>query len=1200
MRRGLAYFLFLLSGATALCYEVAWTRHLVLVFGSTTRAVALILAAYMLGLALGSEVGGRLADRVKRPAVLYALAEGLIGLLAFAFPWMVGAVRAGYLGLGTAATPVLFLGAFALLVVPTFLMGATLPLLVRATVTDVATTGSTVGRLYGANILGAVAGTALTGFWLMEAAGVMGATRWAAAVNLLIAVVGFIAFRHGNGACPRFPAPETGPVPVSAARNGDRPRFGTRAMRAALVSAFAAGLVGLAAEVLWTRLLTFTLQGFTYTFSAMLATFLLGLALGGFAFGRIASRTPDPARALVRLHVAIGVLAAAVLVALSYHYPISGALWDVAGSIAGRGGDVRVRHVLQLVMSSAVILLPPAFLMGGVFPLAAAAYRRELGDLGARIGRLYAVNTVGAVTGSLVAGFVLAPLAGLTWGAAWVAFLSIAAGAAVVVAGGDLSSRRWRTPLVGAIAVAGLLVVARPDVPFLERSHVFAGSKARENRLVETKSGAVCQVSVVENERERYRLLYTDEFEAAGTKPEYRYMRLLAHLPVALAADPSRVLVICFGTGTTTGSVSTHSAVKRLDVVEISPEVLDVADEFRAVNRDALHGAGRKDLDVAVHVDDGRNFVLRSKEQWGVITLEPLMPYTPAAIHLYTEDFYRECAPRLAPGGVMCQWIPLQGMSGDDFKRLVAAFVAVFPDSACFFVDGAVALIGGNELLKMEYARVAERLADPVAKIDLADVGFDDPVRALATFVAGGKELRAFVDGVPPVTDERPVLEFHPIPTRVVLKHLWENLQAMRDLRAKNERLPVDLGVAPDTDVETRLFLALRAGNHLLDGQVAMEESGLFAHLGDRQNAFTQASAARESFQLAVSVDPANDSARRAFESMERERETGLGNDALKTNDFTAAEAHFRRALEFRAAREEDYAWTRLAETLARAEKFEEALEAATEATRLFPRGLDARCERAYARAALGDIAGARDDCLRALEGESVDVITDVRLRHDAERALAAPVAADTRTFDERIDAALAGEKTARVPSALVLRVLAADSEVAFDRHFDSDLLKATYMTNADEERLGAFARLTLARPPKAAELARHVLLSQSTSNSGAVLDAAARLVAQTSPRLIPEVLRQDHPAAVLAATAKAAGTLHGFASVDPLLTLLLHADPAVRRAAQFALFSLVGDKAPGLGRLDPSAYPSSAYRGAVGDLRAWWVRERGNVESGR
>jgi predicted membrane-bound spermidine synthase/tetratricopeptide (TPR) repeat protein len=1198
MRRGLAYFLFLFSGATALCYEVAWTRRLVLVFGSTTTAVALILAAYMLGLALGSEAGGRLADRSRRPAVLYAAAEGLIGLYAFAFPWLVDAVRSVYLGLGTAATPVLFVGAFVLLLVPTFLMGATLPLLVRATVDDPSATGGVVGRLYGANILGAVLGTAATGFWLIEAAGVMGATRWAAGVNLAIAVVGFAAFRAATSS-PK----------ETAANDATTSAPASPAMRAALVSAFAAGLVGLAAEVLWTRLLTFTLQGFTYTFSAMLAIFLLGLALGGLAFGRVASRTTDPVRALARLHVAIGVLAASALLLLMSHYAITGKTWDLAGSIVGHA-DLRVRHIVQLLASSAVILLPPAFLMGGVFPLAAAAYRRGLGDLGARVGRLYAVNTVGCVMGSLVAGFVLAPTVGLTWGAAIVAMTSVAA-AFVVTAIGGRETRRFRGPLVGAAAVAALVFVADPGRPFLTRSQVFLGDKQRENRLVETKNGAVCQVSIVDNERERYRLLYTDEFEAAGTKPEYRYMRLLAHLPVALADDPSRVLVICFGTGTTSGSVSTHSAVKRLDIVEISPEVLSVADEFRAVNRDVLHGGGRSDLDVAVHVDDGRNFVLRSKEQWGVITLEPLMPYTPAAIHLYTEDFYRECAPRLAPGGVMCQWIPLHAMNVEHLRQLVAAFTAVFPDSAVFFADGAIALIGGNGPMKIPYARVAERLSDPAAKDDLAAVGFDDPVRALATFVAGGEALRTFAAGVDPVTDERPVLEFFPL-LNVPITHLWQNVQAMGELRDGYERLPVDLaGVANVDEVETRLYLALRAGQHLLHGARALEANGYIAKDRSRPPADAMAAAleARDAFRLAVSVDPDNQSGRRSLESLERALETAFGADALKHNELESAESHFRRALEFRSMRQEDVAWTRLAETLSRQEKFEDALEAATEATRLFPRGLDARCERAYARAALGDFDGAAADYRRALEGEDVETLEiadrpdeSLRLRHDAERAFAAPPSGAAKPeFDAQIDAAMSGAKTARVPATHVLRILAADHPAEFAAHFAPDFASAALPAKsaADDARVrAALRRLALAGPAgtsdAAARVLAHVLPLPPATDA-----AAADALATFDPARLADVLAAKRAPAVVVECIHAAQKVRGTRFVDRFIDLLLDPSLDVRTAAQRALFAQLGDKVPRLARLDPSAYPSKPYRDAVDDVRAWWVRERDHVDSG-
>lgn len=1199
MRRGLLVLLFVVSGAAALCYEVAWTRHLVLVFGNTTRAVALLLGAYMLGLALGSEVGGRLADRTRRPALWYAGFEVAIAAFALAFPWLVDVVRGVYLGLGSSATPVLFGLAFLLLVVPTFCMGTTLPLLVRATVEDPARTGRDVGVLYGANIVGAVLGAAGTGFWLMEAAGVLGATRWAAAANAAVGVVGWLAFR-GTAAAQ----PDAAPAPAAPAT--DTPEA-SRLRRAALVSAFAAGFVGLAAQVAWTRLLTIFLQGFTWTFTAILATFLTGLALGGWVFGRAASASRDPARLLVRLHLGVAVAAALTLWMLGNHLAVTRGTWSFAGNLAS---DLGTRHRLALVLGSAAVMLLPSFLMGGCFPVATALYQRGLSDLGARVGRVYAVNTAGCVLGSLVAGFVLHPWLGPSMSAAWVAVGALMAAEAVARTSGARPGPVFGS--VSLVACLSLLWFAAPSEPVLLRSHVFAGDRAREVELLDTLHGEVCTVSVVENTRERYRLLYTDEFEAAGTKPEYRYMRMLAHLPVALAADPSRTLVICFGTGTTSGSVATHSAVRELDIVEISPEVLEVDREFADVNRHVLTGAGRSDLTVRVHVDDGRHFVQRGgpggdASKWGVITLEPLMPYTPAAIHFYTEDFYRECAARLAPGGLACQWIPLQGMSGEHFPRLVASFVRVFPESALFFVDGAVALIGGPDGVKLDWRRVAERLSDPRVAEDLRSIGFDDPARALATFVASGETLRKF-GTVEPVTDEFPVLEFHPLPAGVVLPWLGQNVLHVAELRRSYERLPVDLTGAADAErAAEKLFVALRSGNDVLEGIVNLEESGVYARLGSNDRALVRLQDARQAYARALAIDPGNDTARRSFESLEREWRTIQGVSALERNDLAAAEKSLVRASEQRALRQADVAWTRLAEVRNRAEKFEAALEAACEATRLYPGGLLARAERAFARAALGDFEGASEDYSRALRDEPLDVLPP-RLRQDAERVLAAHPRetwfAAKLTYRhvpdlrERIAEALAGKGQGRIPPRLALRILRADDPDAFDERFE-DLVRGLVPRWGDSEpHRGAdglewIAALRLAAPG----IAGPSLVGCLEHDRPALFDPAAEALAELDPRLFAETLAAAKPGPAAAALARAAVRCTDRRVVRPLIRLLRADDAATRTAAHRALFSLTGGEAPGLATMDPDASTTEAYRRAIFDLEAWWAREQDAFE---
>ncbi len=1182
MRRTLVLVLFFLSGAAALAYQVSWTRHLVLVFGNTTRAISLILAAYMLGLALGSEVGGRLADRVRRPIVLYAVFEAAIGAFALAFPWLVGVVRGTYLGLGTAASPVLFVGAFVVLLVPTFLMGTTLPLLVRAMVADPRRTGANVGLLYGANTIGAVVGTAVAGFWLIESAGVLGSTRWAAGLNVLIGIGGLLV--------PLLPAAAAGlagaaPPPtedVAADPGAAPPRHRRRTAVAALVAVFAGGLVGLAAEVVWTRLLIFFLQGFTYTFSAMLSTFLLGLALGGFVFGRVASRTTRPAVLMGRLQLAVGVAGGGVLLLLTHHFEGTRAIWVFVGDTLGIEA-LRVRHIVTLVLASAVVLLPPAFLMGGVFPLAAAVFQRGLGDLGARIGRLYAVNTVGAVLGALLAGFVLAPLAGPAWSAVVVAALALVSGAIVLRLAGETGAgfRNWT--VAGAVALTALIVAADPRVPFLMRSHVFAGSRARENRLLETREGTVCEVSVVRNVRDDYYLLYTDEFQAAGTKPEYRYMRMLAHLPIALARDPRRALVICWGTGTTAGSVATHPAVKELDIVEISPQVLEVAGYFEDVNRGVLTGAGRDDLDVRVHIDDGRNFVLRSTEQWDVISLEPLMPYTPAAIHFYTEDFYRECAPRLAPGGTMCQWIPLQGLSRAHLRQLVSAFVKVFPGAAMFFVDGAVALIGGNEPLVIDAARVAACMAAPGVREDLAEIGYDDPVRALGTLVAAGDVLAAFGD-VAPMTDEFPTLEFHPIPLNVQLNYLWENIRACGELRRSYDSLPILYG--DDPDVADRYDVALKVGNLVLEGQERLEEAGLLRQLGRGREAGEALAAARRAFSFAVALDPGDPAARRSFAATERVWRTIEADGLLKKGDLDGAERALRSALTYDVETKRDIVPTMLAELLDRAERFEEALRFADDATRLHPMGLLPRAERAYARGALGDAAGAARDYERALAGEPLSTLP-ARLRADAERVLAVGRLPDARDLGARLEAALAGTGTARVPARLMLAIEATDDPAGFKAYFRDDLRVLADDAADAADRMLSLKRVELAAPEGAAPVLRAVALGASGAR---LRRAAVAALGTLSPQdLVVLVLAADAPEDVVTAAAAAAARASVDAAAPALLARLRDPRTAVRRAAQRALFALCDGGSTLLGGLDVTLHPSPAYEDAVVRIEAWW-----------
>jgi spermidine synthase/tetratricopeptide (TPR) repeat protein/MFS family permease len=791
--------LFLISGATGLVYEVAWTRMLVLVLGNSTHAVALILAAFMMGLALGSWVFSCRADDLYRPVYVYGVLEAAIGAYALVFPLLLGMVTDFYvwvtglhevLGPGSAASYALKFGlAFVLLVIPAFLMGGTLPVIIRWATDRLEVIGGRVGAFYGANTFGAVLGSFLAGYVLIEHLGVTAPTQIAAFVNLGVAVVaivlGLLVARSRTGD-KRHPRTEEIPeIPDS--------EISPAGVRLTAIAFFVSGFSALALEVLWMRELVFFLQGFTWAFCAMLTTFLFGLALGAVVLGRIVNGVRRPMAFLSWLFLGIAAASAGAQILVVNMYEIWGTIRDTV--ITGWG----VPYEYALFVGAFCVLLVPTFLMGGVFPAVSRITARGLESVGHSVGWVYALNTVGAVLGSLVAGLVLIPLAGMKMGVFFailpMLFLSLLLGR-----GKGLVGRHGLVWLPVSLLVIWVLI-GSARAPFIEHSHVFKGSFGSQRKLLAYDEGAICAVSVVEDEVTGFRTLYTDEFAAAATGDHYRYMRMLGHLPMMLAPERKDVLVIAFGTGTTAGSVAVHEGVEHIDVVEISQEVLDVAPFFAVENKGVLERPAPPVIET--HVMDGRNFVLTTQRKYDVITLEPLMPYTPAAVYLYTREFYEICRKALKPGGVMCQWIPIHAMTVDDYRMLATSFLDVFPESSSvWFFETTSAIIGRTpetpgqeEVGPIEYTRLAERAEEPAVAEDLAAIGLDDPEAVLSCYVTGGPHMPAFVSrretvetfvrgdeahgkdegseedaeekvcfiGIPAMTDDHPVMEFHPV-----------------------------------------------------------------------------------------------------------------------------------------------------------------------------------------------------------------------------------------------------------------------------------------------------------------------------------------------------------------------------------------------------------------------------------------------------
>ncbi|MDH3590440.1 MAG: hypothetical protein OER88_01080 [Planctomycetota bacterium] len=767
---GLLYPAALVSGATALIYEIVWARHLSLLLGSTTAAAAAVLSSFMLGLALGAVLVGSRADDSRRPARWYGVLELGIGIYALAFDSLLG-LAGGLFG----GQP--WLTAFALLLVPSALMGATLPVLARAGADSLEKGTRVFGGLYGINTLGAVLGALFATLVFMPGLGLTGAVRVAAGLNILVGV-GFWIVGQAAGERPVY-------QDDSETKGG---RLIGDAEFTVLFAFFLAGFAGLALEMAWFRLLVHYLEGFTIAFGLMLAAYLTGLGFGSLAGTPFAISSQNPRRLLGRV-----LLVQAVLAVLTFLFatPLGDGLESMRSGYAEAAG-MDFGYGFRMFLTALAIVLPATFCAGALTPVVARITISDRESIGRHTGAVYAATTFGAVLAPPVAAFVLIPTFGVPGTIA-------AMGALVLVAGSMLALgrgvREWAFAGAAAVVFVAVCLVADLSAPLVTRSHVFRADNAPARRLLAIKEGTLGSVAVVEELRDSSRRLYIDGFSAAETSPQYGYMRLQGHLPMLLHPAPKRACVIAFGTGTTAGAVVVHAGIE-VDCVEVEPAVYDVAEHFAAANRGVLENPRVKRI-----VDDGRAHLARTDAEYDVITLEPLMPYTPAAVYLYTQEFYETAQRRLTSNGVLCQWIPPQGVSADDTRRLIASMTAVFDHVSVWYFKHAMLVLGSASAPTVDGAVLLQRCTPEVLG-DLRNAFVGSPAHLLGAHVCSGAELVSALDGAAPFRDDHTELEFRPIPRRMgklSLTYFAENLEWLA--KVQQTRVAWIEKALPGTDV---------------------------------------------------------------------------------------------------------------------------------------------------------------------------------------------------------------------------------------------------------------------------------------------------------------------------------------------------------------------------------------------------------------
>jgi spermidine synthase/Flp pilus assembly protein TadD len=759
-RSPIVYFLFFISGITALIYEIVWTRMLTLVFGHTVFSVSVVLAAFMAGLGLGSYLFGYAVDRLPEiggngssAGGKALLIWGWVEILIFTSGALLSFLFANFSGIYASLHSVIpesialqnlirMVFAFALMLIPTTLMGATLPIISKYCITDDSRIGTQVSLLYALNTLGGALGCLMAGFFLMGTFGILQTVLLAAGANLLIGIGALsIYLETVPGADWKFHLP-----PLRA------PHIDwSREQKFWMGISFICGFTALAYEVLWTRLLVFSTASTIYSFSMMLTVFLLGIFLGSLLLIPLAARIHNIRTALLILQVGTGLYVIGSIYGLE---SILSAPWN------GYNLSQPLSVFLRYFKDSAGLMLIPTVFLGMCFPLLVKMISGKHQNIGKATGQIYSANTLGAILGSLCAGFLFLPNLGSQVSLTLVATLNLLTVVLLFRTGNylTLAVRKGLTVVFTALILFVNMAIPNDLLnPFFMRD---SAGKRNLKKLLYFEEGLSDTVAVFEGnygvlDPDAKSLITNGVSMSASNLIASRYMKLFAHIPILLVDQPTDVLVVCFGTGQTTGAASLHLRVKSVDSLELSSSVINAGRLFAKENRQVLNNPK-----VNFIIQDGRNHLLTTHKLYDVITSEPPPPRTAFTVNLYTQEYYQLQKKHLKPGGISAQWVPLHSQGEKEVAMHFSTFRSVFPYTMGWMsVAGEMLLIGSDQPIRIDFEKLKTRLQEPVLKKALADIEISNIFAFLSNIWFLDEQVQALGKGL--ITDNHPAIEFY-------------------------------------------------------------------------------------------------------------------------------------------------------------------------------------------------------------------------------------------------------------------------------------------------------------------------------------------------------------------------------------------------------------------------------------------------------
>lgn len=762
---------FFLTGVTGLVYELVWVRMLILTFGSTQFAVTTVLTTFMAGLAIGSLLFGRVIDRYEHPLRVYGILEMALGGYCIVTPLIFSAIKSIYLSLFSgggvqyaAFNPTQFLLAFGGIILPSILMGGTLPVLTKYFTITREEIGFKVGLLYALNTFGSVVGCLATGLFLLYLLGVTSTIYLAGLVDIVIGVVVITLSRRSMLSHQQAASAVQSEEAVPEIDGGEAAAIITPAARQILIAVFAvSGFAALAYEVLWTRIFSLIIGSSIYAFTIMLATFLFGIGVGSIVFAPFIDRRKKPLLWFAILELIIGIAAILAVplykqlpfIFLGLHESLSQHFWLFLAA--------------QFLLCAAVMVVP-TLCMGAIFPTVSRIYTSGLDKIGQKIGNIYFFNTAGAIAGSFVGGFIMIPTLGVQPSILLTAAISTALGLLLLLISPVAQMKRF----ISAGAAAIFFIVVLYNTPSWSMMVMTMGAYVNpiENKALEAlqRTGAygellfyregINAIVTVRREADGRTISYQSngkyEAKSVDSKPGKAWS-LLGHLPMLFSDNAERALLVGVGSGITLGSMEQYP-LKAIDVVEIEPAVVEAARFFAVANNHALD-----DPRVTVHTTDGRNFLLTGKERYDVIISAVSDPWITGVSNLFTEEYFREVRNRLSDNGVVALWFQNYRISTEDLKIGLNTFASVFPHVSLWVHYAGTSdmiVIGSNHPHSFDMEKLTGQMEQERLGRDLARIEMNTPYDILNLFLMGNDDIRRYIQGAPLNRDDRPILEF--------------------------------------------------------------------------------------------------------------------------------------------------------------------------------------------------------------------------------------------------------------------------------------------------------------------------------------------------------------------------------------------------------------------------------------------------------